>query len=184
MRANPDIETVRRPKISRLEHTVVSQDKVIAGLTQELSDLKEKHRVLQTRARVPEASPNRVPDLSPETGGDEVAPDAGRVPLPTESVSTHQEVERLSRELSSLRDEKLTLVADLNSVVLIKEALVIEKTRLVAEKDAVLAERDATLAAKSTALVKRDAALAERDAALAAKNTALAQRDAALADKD
>jgi DNA repair exonuclease SbcCD ATPase subunit len=184
MHANPDVETVLRPKISRLEHTVVSQDEVIAGLTQELSDLKERYRVLQTRARVPEASPNRVPRLSPEIGGDEVAPDTGRVPLPTELVSTRQEVERLSRELDSLRDEKLTLVADLNLAVLTKEALVIEKTRLAAEKDAVLAERDAALAAKSTTLVERDAALAERDAALAAKKTVFAERDAALADKD
>jgi hypothetical protein len=34
MRANPDIEATLRPKISRLEHTVVSQDEVIVGLTQ------------------------------------------------------------------------------------------------------------------------------------------------------
>ncbi len=80
MRSNPDIETVLRSKISRLEHTVVSQDEVIASLTQELSDLKERYGVLQARARVLEASPARVPDFSPETGGDEVAPNAGRHP--------------------------------------------------------------------------------------------------------
>jgi DNA repair exonuclease SbcCD ATPase subunit len=156
---------------------VVSQDEVIVGLTQELSNLKERYGVLQARARVPEANPARIPDFPPDAGRDEVAPNAGRAPSPTEPVSTHPEVECLSRELNSLRDEKLTLVADLNSAVLAKEALVIEK-------DAALAEREAALAAKSTALAERDAALAQRDAALVAKNAALAERDAALADKD
>jgi hypothetical protein len=177
MRANPDIEATLRPKISRLEHTVVSQDEVISGLTQELADVKERYRVLQARARVPEASTARVPDFTPEAGGDEIDPNAGWAPSPTGPVSAHPEVERLSRELSSMRDEKLTLVADLNSAVLAKEALVVEK-------DAALAEREAALAARSTALAERDAALAQRDTALAAKNAAFAERDATLADKD
>jgi hypothetical protein len=177
MRANPNIEATLRLKISRLEHTVVSQDEVIAGLTQELADLKERYRVLQARARVPEASTARVPDSTPEVGGDEIDPNAGWAPSTTESVSAHPEVERLSRELSSMRDEKLTLVADLNSAVLAKEALVVEK-------DAALAEREAALAARSTALAERDAALAQRDAALVAKDAAFAERDVALADKD
>jgi hypothetical protein len=131
MRTNPDIETILPPKISQLEHIIVSQDEVIAGLTQELSNLKERYKVLETRARVPKAFPGRVPNLSSETGGEGVLPDAERMRLSTESVSARQEVEHLSRELSSLRDEKLTLIADLNSAVLAKEALVIEKARLV-----------------------------------------------------
>lgn len=178
MRTNPDIETVLRSQISRLEHTVVSQDETIAGLTQELADLKERYAVLQARARVPEASTARVPDSTPVAGGgSEVDPSVGLAPSPREPVSAHPEVERLSRELNSMRDEKLILVADLNSAVLAKEALVVEK-------DAALAKREAALAAKSAALAERDAALAQRDAALVAKNATFAERDAALADKD
>jgi uncharacterized protein (DUF3084 family) len=155
----------------------VSQDEVIARLTQELSNLKERYKVLETRARVPEAIPSWVPNPSSETGGDGVPPDAKRVRLSTESVGARQEVERLSRELSSLRDEKLTFVVDLNSAVLAKEALVIEKTLLVAEKDAALAERDTALAAKDTGLVERDTSLAERNRALNDKGRILAEKD-------
>jgi hypothetical protein len=50
-RTNPNIETILRPQISRLEHTVVSQDEVIANLTQELPNLKERYKVLETRAK-------------------------------------------------------------------------------------------------------------------------------------
>jgi hypothetical protein len=155
----------------------VSQDEVIARLTQELSDLKERYKVLETRARVPETILSRVPNPSSEIGGDGVPPDAERVRLSTESVGARQEVEHLSRELSSLRDEKSTLVADLNSAVLAKEALVIEKTLLVTEKDAALAERDTALAAKDTALAERDTALAERNRALSDKGWILAEKD-------
>jgi hypothetical protein len=176
-RANPDIETILCPKISQLEHTVVSQEEFIASLTQELSDLKERYKVLETKARVPEDFPGRVPNLSSETGGEGVLPDAEWMRLSAESVSACQEVERLSRELSSLRDEKLTLVADLNSAVLAKEALVIEKARLVTERDAALAERDTALVAKDTALAERDTALAEKDRALSDKGRILAEKD-------
>jgi hypothetical protein len=148
-RANPDIETILRPKISQLEHTVVSQEEVIASLTQELSYLKERYKVLETRARVPKAFPGPVPNLSSETGGEGVLPDAERMRLSAESVSARQEAECLFRELSSLRDEKLTLVADLNSAVLAKEASVVEKARLVTERDAALVERDTALAVKT-----------------------------------
>jgi hypothetical protein len=73
-RANPDIETIIHPQISRLEHTVVSQDGVIANLTQELSDLKERYKVLETRVWVPEASLGQVPNVE----GEGVLPDAER----------------------------------------------------------------------------------------------------------
>jgi hypothetical protein len=49
---NPNVQTVLRPEINRLEHTVVSQDVVIACLTQELSDLSprpESLKLLQVR---------------------------------------------------------------------------------------------------------------------------------------
>jgi hypothetical protein len=183
-RANPDIETILRPKISQLEHTVVSQDEVIAGLTQELFDLKERYKVLETRARVPEAFPSRVLNLSSETGGEGVLPDAERMRLSAKSVSARQEAERLSRDLSSLRDEKLTLVAELNSAVIAKEALVIEKACLVAERDTALAERDTALAEKDRALSDKGRILAEKDEVSLALGKAVSERDLAEADKD
>jgi len=101
----------RQPR--RRDHSP-SQDEVIAGLTQELSNLKERYKGLETRDRVPETFPGRVPNPSSETRGDEVLPDAEQMWLTAKSDRARQEVERLSGELSSLRDEKLNPVADLN----------------------------------------------------------------------
>jgi hypothetical protein len=64
MRSNPDIETVLRPKISRLEHTVVSQDEVIAGLTQELSDLKDSIGFFRPGPEFPRLAPTVFPTFS------------------------------------------------------------------------------------------------------------------------
>jgi uncharacterized coiled-coil protein SlyX len=85
MRVNPNIEIVLRPEINRLEHTVVSQDVVIARLTQELSDLKERHQALESRARASETT-------------------SGQGLPHTESDRARKEAERLSAELGSLRD--------------------------------------------------------------------------------
>jgi chromosome segregation ATPase len=118
---------------------MVSQDEVIASLTQELSDLKDRCKVLETKAGVPETSSSRIPVRSSETWGKRELPTAERVRLTAESNRARQEVERLSAELSSLRDEKLTLVADLNSAILAKEALVAETNQLAAERDTAFA---------------------------------------------
>lgn len=159
---------------------MVSQDGVIASLTQELSELKERHRVLETRVRVPDAPLGQVPNV----GGEGVLTDTELAGLSTEPASARQEAERLSRELSSLRDEKLILVVDLNSVVLAKEALAAEKDHLIFERDAAFIERGIALAEKDSALAEKDSALAEKDSALAEKVAALSERDTALAEKE
>jgi len=145
MHANPDVETILRPRISLLEHTVVSQDEVIASLTQELSNLKDKCKALKTKARVLEASSSRIPMRSSESCGGGELPNAEWVRLTAESDRARQEVERLSAKLSSLRDEKLTLVANLNSAILAKETLVAENNHLVAERDTTFAEKEHAL---------------------------------------
>jgi uncharacterized coiled-coil protein SlyX len=123
MRVNPNVETVLRLEINRLEHTVVSQDEVITHQTQELSDLKERHQALESRARVSETTSGQGP------------PHAERVQLIAKSDGARKEAKRLSAEQGSLRDEKLTLMADLNSAILAKDALVVEKNQLSAERD-------------------------------------------------
>ncbi len=159
----------RQPR--RRDHSP-SQDEVIAGLTQELSNLKERYKGLETRDRVPETFPGRVPNPSSETRGDEVLPDAEQMWLTAKSDRARQEVERLSGELSSLKDEKLTLVADLNSAILPKEALVTEKNHLVAEKDVALAE-------KEHALIDKGRILAEKDKVSLALEKAVSEKDLA-----
>lgn len=183
MRANPDVETILHPKISQLEHTMVYQDEVIAGLTQELSDLKERYKTLKTRAGVPETSSSRVPIRSSESLGEGVPHDAELVWLIVELDRACQELERLSGELSSLRDEKLTLVANLNLAILAKEALIVEKNHLVAERDAALAERDTAIAEKEQALADKGRISVEKDKVSLALERAVSEKDLTEADK-
>jgi hypothetical protein len=165
MRVNPNVETVLRPESNCLEHTVVSQDEVIARLTQELSNLKERNQVLESRARVS------------ETTSGHGLPHAEWVRLTAKSDRARKKVERLLAELGSLRDKKLTLVADLNSAILAKDALVVEKNQL-------SAERDTTFAEKEQALIDKDQILAEKDKVSSALEQAVSERNLAETDRD
>jgi hypothetical protein len=99
-------------------------------------------------------------------GGEGVLPMPSGHAYPLIQPAPVRKQNAFSRELDSLRDEKLTLVTDLNLAILAKEALVTEKGHLIFERDAAFTERVSALPAKDLALAERVAALAAKDSAL------------------
>jgi uncharacterized protein (DUF3084 family) len=102
------------------------------------------------------------------------------VRLTTEFAKAQQEVERLTIELSSFRDKKLTLVVNLNLEILAKDKLVGERDTTLAEKEQALADKEQSLAEKDKISSELDKAVSLRDLAETSKSQAITERESAL----